>query len=256
MEFDTPDALRNYLKEHPNADKSKHTVLERAEEAVEKEEGILAGMAKSRWNAFKAVGKGVINFIKKSPEVVKKFVVDKEYRDAATTHAALAIQNAPTKVIEAAVNKAKREAKDYGTAIKTFGRILKGEKPSNEEKRVLAEVATGLAFTIAGVALTGGLAGGAKAFASGVAQSFATGVAKKLALVTVTDALGDYPTLLDMHDTFSGASDLLSKLASEKGSTSDEDFFAAVLTKKIAERLKAGLDDQFVAEAIAEMDED
>jgi hypothetical protein len=67
--------------------------------------------------------------------------------------------------------------------------------------------------------------------------------------------LGDYPTLLDMHDTFKGAGSLIGHMLKlgESEDKSDEAFLAAVLASKVGEKLAKGLPDELVAGGIQEM---
>lgn len=193
-EFATEKALSEYLHEHPDADKSKHSVdkAEKAEGGKDegsKDEGSkgLKGMAegkakeiqgklKTLFAVAKGIHKGVKEAIQAAPAKVQEFVVDPEARKKATSQAAAAIKKAPESIAKHIWESAKDELKDVKTAGKAVKKLFKKpiEQWTKEDKKALYSVAV----YAAGAALSA--AGGGPIVAAGaVGKSFVSHVAVK-----------------------------------------------------------------------------
>lgn len=201
-EFATEKALSEYLREHPDADKSKHTV-DKAEKSEggkdegeskgksegKKDEGSkgLKGMAegkakeiqgklKTLFAVAKGIHKGVKEAIQAAPAKVQEFIVDPEARKKATSQAAAAIKKAPESIAKHIWESAKDELRDVKTAGKAVHKLFKKpiEEWTKEDKKALYSVAV----YAAGAALSA--AGGGPIVAAGaVGKSFVSHVAMK-----------------------------------------------------------------------------
>jgi hypothetical protein len=262
FEFPSPEALKQYLHDHPGADKSKHTVAKPGDHAPAKEEapqdkakadepkseghGDAKPKAKTSWkDLVKNLSEKAKSFVQKAPEHVKSFVHDEKFRRDALMKAHEAIVNAPEKFMKKVVHEAKHEAHEFHLAGKGVLAVVKGGKMSDEEKKAVKTVVTHIAITAVATALSGGLAGGAAAMLKGTAGSFLTGLAKKIVLKAVLDPLGHLPTLEEYHEIAHGSWHVLhhvmEHLASEetgKDNMSPEDTLQAYVAYAAAKGIK------------------
>ena len=207
-EFPSDKRLREYLRDHPQADKSKHTVV-KPERKTDSKPSLKERLTKA---------------LKGIPEKARKFVEDESYRKTALKDAAKSIEDAPAKSIEdapakfisKAIQHAKKEAESFKLAGQGIKAAMKGDKLSADQKTAVKAVARDIAITIAVTALTGGVA----ALASKSAASFVTTIAKKIALNAVTDDFGD---LLTNLETAKGAAEGLFAFFVKLAKTEDPD---------------------------------
>lgn len=136
-EFSSPEALEEYLKEHPGADKSKHTVKGEAPKPSEKAEGWLA----------------------KAKGTVKSFFTDENARRGMLTKAAESINEAPEKLGQKALDSIKGQVKEAKTAYGGVKAALGGGKVSDEQKAAMKTVGLKLATAVAATALAAALPG-------------------------------------------------------------------------------------------------
>ena len=189
MEFATPEALQKYLKNHPNADPSLHSVKDSGKDG-DQEEVSLADRIKKMPAQVKA-------YLKEAPEAVKKFVEDKEYRKQVVVGAKDSIKNLPRRTFEHARDAVVTEVEGFKTACDGVKTFLKGGKLTPEHKEAIKAVALDVAVTVAVVAVTEGLGAGLRGVARASAESFSTGLAKKLAYKSLTPKAGIVTTLQD-----------------------------------------------------------
>ena len=235
IEFDSPEALQKYLKDHPNADKTKHKVKKPSEEdgsgasgkKPKKPEGKEKGQGdhadhgeghddhgeghddhddgedhslgeeighafkhtfKGFANAAKSLSKGAVKFFKESPEVVKKFVTDKEYRKETLAKSAKTLKEMPKKTFDGFKNGIKHTAEEFKDALGGVGNVLTGKKMTKKQKKAFAHLTVHATLAVATAALTGGTAG----LAGHATQNFVNATARKIAGNALTQGLGDF----------------------------------------------------------------
>ncbi len=184
-EFPSEGALKEYLKEHPEADKSKHTVTEGEEKSKEpekKERATGAGALKEELNVkMNAVSKESIQTwassfgsfagkklarlgkaILESPAQVQHFVTDKKHRKEVLSSISNGIKESADALREAALKEVKTQGKSYKRAAKAVKKLITppSTKLNATEMRSLAWSTTRLAASI-GTAVALGPAAGA-----------------------------------------------------------------------------------------------
>lgn len=201
-EHPSEEAMREYLKEHPNAKPENHIVRpshqkpETNEEIGEIPDEALEEDApaskepkshKERLNSFlsgiKGISKSMADSIAKSDVKLQTFIMDPEARKASLSEMAEHIKKAPAKMVTSIYNGAKKELKE----LKHAGHALKkalGKPPKTwdaEDKKAVYSAA----LYVAGAALAA--AGGPAMVAGAIGKSFAIHVATK-AIHHVLDA--------------------------------------------------------------------
>lgn len=245
MEHSSPEALKEYLTEHPKADPSKHLVREHG-----KEEGHGGGHGhddkpkkslKERMQALKET-------VKNLPGAAKKFVEDHTHRKEVMGKAGTSIKKSPgtyLKKLKETWDHEKHEFKETGKGIAA---VMKGGKPTPEQKKAMKTVATHLAITTAAAALTS-----ASPALAGLA--IGEGLAKHIALKAVTKMLGDLHVLEELGHIGHGLHHVLDKIAAdEEGGDeklSPEDAFSALIMKKVMEQMDQ-LSDEDMADILEE----
>lgn len=235
-EFPSEKALRNYLRDHPQADKSKHTVSDGKDEPKSEEK---KPSLKERLTAI----------LKSVPEKAKQFVEDATFRKEALSKAVTSVKKSPEKFATNALKHIKKEGEAFKIAGQGVKAALSGKPLSKAQKKAVKTVARDIALTVAVTALTGGVAG----LAHKSALSFVTALAKKISLNAVTDDFGDLITNLETaKGAASGVFQFFTKLSKkddpheilaqlvtaqvvkELGKFSEEDMVAAI--EKLANR--------------------
>jgi hypothetical protein len=218
-EFSSPEALKEYLKEHPGADKSKHTVA-KPEEAkkpeaekephAEKEHG--EQKPKKSWKErFKGLTEAAVSFVKNAPKVTKQFIEEDAFRRKTLMSAHKTLTEAPKKMVQNLVETAKHEVKEFKEAGAGIKAVIKGGKMNDHQRKAFKAVATHLAIGAAAAALT----------ASGVGTAmgvFAKGMARHIAMKSVTKALGHLHVIEELEHIGHGVTHFLSHLASDQQS--------------------------------------
>lgn len=201
-EFPSEKALRNYLQDHPQADKSKHTVSDRKDESSKQEEEKKPSL-KERLTAV----------LKKVPETAKKLVQDEEFRKKQFQGAAQAMEKAPGRVVQNVLKHIKKDAKEFKDAAQGIKTVMGGGKMTPEQKKAVKSVARNLAIEVTIAALTGGVA----SLASRSALSFTKTIATKIAYNAVTDDIGNLLSDFDYaKDLATGVFQVVRKLGAEK----------------------------------------
>lgn len=168
-EFPSDKALKEYLREHPQADRSKHTVSEGKEEKKP------------------SLKERLTRVLKSVPEKARKFVQDESYRRQKCQDLSAAIEKAPGKVVQNAIRHIKRDVEQFKTAAHGVKAVIKGEKMTPEQKKAVIAVARNLAIEITLAALTAGVGG----LAGRTVVGFAKTIATKIAYNAVTGEFGD-----------------------------------------------------------------
>jgi hypothetical protein len=250
-EFSSPEALHEYLHEHPGADKSLHTVKKHEDHkpAPEKSETKhehepaheKAGPKKSWGERFKSLGDKAKKFVTDAPKAVKSFIEDEAVRKKALDGALKHIKDAPKNVVKRVVEAAKEEVHEFKEAGHALHKLVKGEKPSKEEHAAMRKVAMHMAIGVTAAALS---AGGAPLAAAGV---FGKSLIKKIALKAVTRSLEHAHTLGEVGEIGHGLVELMDKFAAEGGD--DMDKFGQLVAAAVAKELES-FDSNSLAEAL------
>jgi len=241
FEFPSPEALRKYLHDHPQADKSKHTVEKKDEKEDKPEE-----KKKSWGERLKSLGDKAKKFVEAAPKAVRQFIEDESFRRKAMVDASEALAKAPEKIVRSVVDAAKEEVHEFREAGSGVAKIVKGEKPSKEETTAMRKVALHMAIGVAAAALSSGgapLVGGA---------SLAKGIARKIALKAVTHVLEHVNTLHEVGEIGHHLMDVMEKLAAEGKKPEPMDAFGRLVAAAVAKELKNGADPDDLAEAVEE----
>lgn len=247
-EFPSPEALHDYLHEHPQADKSKHTVKQHEEHH--------GGPKKSLKERLESLSDKAKTFVKNAPSDFKKFVDDEAHRRKVVHAMHAVVEKLPKSVLENAKKAVKHEIHEFKTASEGIHAVLKGEKMTDKQKKAVKTVAFDVALTVATAAVTGGAAGlGLGGFAAKVGESFVKALAKKLALRTVTHGLGHVSTAEELSHFGHGLLEHLVHLAGEEGDDKETDLVVAYITKLVADELK-DIDPDVIAEALEEASSD
>lgn len=237
-EFSSPEALKEYLKEHPEADPKKHTVRKKdkglKDVAVEK--------VKQDIGALKNLSKSALGWLKKAPTSVQKFVSDPEARKTTLKAAQSSLKEGAKNYAKQLAEVAKKTGEDYKTAGGAVQDVLQGKKLSSDQKKAVRNVAIQMGILAAGAALagSGGLSG---------AAYMAKGLAKYVAQKAAKNVLGDIYALKNVGKLGGGVMDLFEKFGAEK--KDHEKALAALVLAKVHEEL-AKIDDEGIAEALEE----
>ena len=258
IEFPSQKALDTYLGEHPNADKSKHTVKDwdkhkpkdsapkpKSEDSdtTPKGEGSKSpSVTEGFFSKLKSkVHAGVKEAVEGASKKVQSFVTDSKARKEMTSDMVSALKASPKKILDSVTASAKKEVKEIkhaGTAMKKLF-----EKPP--EKWGKEDFKAVYATAVYAAAAVVGAAGGGPLMAAGaLGKSFAAHVAAKA-----------MHHVLDTGFTHGEAGHLALEgvhliLASEK----EPDYEAALvahLTSAVGAVLAKGVTDEDMAEVLA-----
>ena len=257
-EFSTPKALRDYLHEHPNADKTKRHVRKPEQKPTKPQEspakseeheeshGEHETPKKSWGDHFKSLSKDAKSLFQEAPKAVKKFFEDEGHRRKVLTGAADSLANLPKNAVKSVVATVKKEVEEYQEAAEGVKAVLKGGKMSHHQKKALRTCAFHIGLTVAAATLT--VSGGPFAFAGAVGKSLARHVAMKSA----AKALGHIHVLSELgeigHSTMESLSEVFDKLAADKKLDPDEilvRFVSALMSKEMG-----NLSNEDLAEAL------
>lgn len=225
-EHASPEALKQYLKDHPNADPKNHTVGGGGD-------GKGSGGALGK---LKGLGAKAMKALKAAPKEVQKFFSDPAARKEALGKAADALKKAPGKAAHAALHAAQHTAEEYKHAGGALKALASGKKPSKEEKKALVSV--GIAV---GVAALSAATGGIGAFAGTLGKN----TLKHMALAAVNPLAGDAFTLYEGGHLAEG---LAHVFASDQHRTAEDKqdaamkAYAEMVVKAVTKQLEAGLD--------------
>jgi len=263
--FSTPEALRKYLHDHPDADKAKHKVekSEHSGPAKDKPSGEHGEKhedhdddhgdhddeheKKPLPEKLKSWGSRALSALKNAPASVQKFVGDEGFRRKTLQDAHEALTKAPEKIVKNALKTVKDEVKEFKTAGTAIGKLVKGGEISKHEKHALKTVGFHIALTAAATALTatGPLAG---------AALFGKSLVRHVAMKAVSNALGHMHVLDELGHIGHGIAHIMSKLAAEGKGDTDEvmaHFFIAAVAKELK-----GVKDEDIRKLLEEGGED
>lgn len=255
MEFSSPEALENYLKEHPHADKSRHTVVEHSSEGKgesggKSEEGGGSGV-KGKLKALidKVKPKGsILSALKKAPEAVHKFVADGEYRGAALKKMAEGAKKSPKALGKKIAQAAKKELHEIQHATHAAKKLFK--KPpgpfSKEDKKALYAAGAYVAHTVMAAIPPGG----AIMAAGALGNSFAAHIGLKTVSSLLDTGFVHYEWAASL---FHGVGHILEHSASAKVAEDDDtggdddkltEAFMEALVRVVTEKMEKGLSEE------------
>lgn len=249
-EFGSPEALRDYLHEHPQADKSKHTVVKKDhDDHGDDHGGEHKEEPKKSWKErLKGLSEKASNFIKNAPKTVHKFIEDESFRKKTAQDAHKALVETPEKFAKKALTAAKEEVKEFKEAGHGIAALMKGKKMTGHQKKALKTVATHMAISVAAAAMT---ASGPLAAAGMVGKA----LVKHVALKSVSNLLGKAHVLEELGHIGHGVHHLLDKLAAEK-KDDPEEVLMNLIAAAVAKELEGGISDADLKEAFAAMEDE
>lgn len=237
-EFSSPEALKEYLHDHPNADKSKHHVKKDHGDGGDHKEA----PKKSLKERLKSLSEKAQSFVKSAPKEVSKFLNDENHRRKTVQDAHKELEKAPSKLVKNVVDTVKHEVHEFKEAGAGIKAVLSGKKMNDHQKKALKTVAFHVGLTVAATALT--VSGGPLA---GLA-AFGKSMAKHVAMKAASNALGHLHILEEMGHVGHGVKHILDKLAAEEKADEDEvlvKFVMALMAKELKK-----LEDGDLAEVI------
>jgi len=267
FEHPSPEARRDYLKEHPQANPANHTVKKpgkhpppaehgkKEEPKKDKEHGEEHGekheeeKPKKSWKErLKGLSEAAVKFVSGAPKAVKQFIEDDAYRRGALMAAHKAFTEAPEKIVASVKNTVKHEVKEFKLAGQGIAAVLKGGKMSKHQKEAMKTVSFHMGVGIAAAALT---AAGPLA----AVGTFAKGLARHIAAKSVSNAMGHLHVLDEFGHIGHGVKHFMEHMSSD--ATKEEGSPEAVLYRALlaAEKgEKADPEDvlaNFIAAAVA-----
>lgn len=244
MEHSSPEALQEYLRAHPAADPSKHEV-----KSPEKGHGDSHGHgdSPSKGGLLSAI-KGLGPKLKGAPAAAKKFFEDPAHRKEVLKGAGKHLRDVPKKYVASLIETAKHEVHEFKEAGHGIAAVVKGKKPTPEQKKAIKQVATHLAISASAAALTA-----ASPALAGLA--IGKGLAKHVALKAAAKAVADLHILEEVSHIGHGLHHLLHLASEDKDEklTPDE-AFAALVLQKVAEEVEK-LSDKDIGDALEDKDE-
>jgi hypothetical protein len=165
---------------------------------------------KKSWKErMKGLGAKALDFVKKAPDDVKKFIEDEGHRRKVLQGIHKTLVEAPEKFVKNAIHTVKEEVHEYKEAGAGVKAVIKGGKMTSSQKKAFKTVAVHMAISIAASAVisSGPL---------GIASTFAQGTAKTLAMKAVARALEHVAVLQEVAHIGHGIGGLLTHLASTR----------------------------------------
>jgi hypothetical protein len=243
-EFSSPEVLKEYLHDHPQADKTKHTV-----KSPEHHEN----KPKKSWSD---IAKGLTlkaqSFVRNAPDEIKKFVNDEHFRSRALMAAHKALIESPEKFVGNAWKQAKHEVHEFKEAGEGIRSWMSGNGMSKEQASAFRKVATHVAIATAAGALGAGIAtgAGAAAISKGVLGAFISSSAKKIVVKSVLKRLEHLPAFEEIAHIGHHLVELADKFAAEEETLKDpEEVMQLLITAAVAKSIKE-LDPETLQEAI------
>jgi len=266
FEFPSPEALKKYLHDHPDADKSKHTVKKPGDhdekkpegdkgEAKKDDHGHGGEKPKKSWkDMFKSLSAKAKNFVEKAPGEIKKFVMDEDHRYEVLFKANKAISEAPAKFVHNAIKETKHEVEEIKHAGKSLVKVMKGGKLDADEKKNLRKIATHVAIAATAGALGAGIGASVAMMAKGAVGAFVSSMSKKIALKAVARHLEHLPTVEELSHIGHGGEELIQHIVEHLDKLAAEDIdpqkaFEGFIAGAVAKELK-DLDPDVVKEAL------
>lgn len=233
MEHSSPAEMKQYLKDHPNADRKNHHVEKHDEGGEHKDHE--EAPKKSLKEHLKTLSDKAQSFVKESPAEVKKFLTNDSHRRKTLMSAHGALTSAPEKVVKRVINTVKEEIHEFKEAGAGIKAVLSGKKMDAHQKKAFKKVAFHVGLTVAATALT--VTGGPFA---GMA-AFGKSMVKHVAMKAASSALGHLHVLEEMGHIGHGVQHIIEKFAADgeaKKMSAEQtmvEFVMAAMAKEIKE---------------------
>ena len=248
MEFPNQEALKDYLHEHPHADKSNHWVS-KSKVKPKEDEGTFFSGVKEFLEEHLGHAKHVHALVKQAPAHVQKFIADPKHREVIIAKGVEEAKKSPKKLLDKAIYLVKDEFNEKKVGLHAAGKVLSGKEITKEEKAALVESVRDIAVSVMLSVFAGG---GLAAVGSGLVSGLAMGVAVRMFSDTVDK-------LTDIKDTATVSSKVvqyglpvLKKLV-HLGSEAENDTqeaIAALIVSEVLNRLSKGISDEDVTYAL------
>ncbi len=255
FEFPSEKALEEYLHEHPQADKSKHTVKEHEEKGApekkpdSKPEGGKGDEKKPKsWGErLKNLSEKAKKFVEAAPKALKEFIEDPKKREQTIANVVENLRSAPGKIVDRVVDAAKEEVHEFKEAGHGLSKVMSGKKPSEEESKAIKKVALHMTIAITAAALS---SGGAPFVAAG---AFGKSLIRKVAMKAVKKSLEHVHMMSELGEIGHGLSEVMDKMAAENKAKEVDPTtaFAHLIASSVAEELESHTDED-VADALDE----
>jgi len=292
-EFPNERALKQYLKEHPQADTSKHFV----EKGKERKKGEPPPLPEKRKKSeppplpekkkseppplpkkkspepkeepehddddetsvekvvgkLRSFGEKAMQVFYKAPKAAQDFVTDPAVRSKAIETAVDTLKKAPRKLVHNLIETAKHEVHEFKEASEGVKEVLKGGKMSKQQRKAFRTVAFHMGLTAAAAALT------ATGPLSGAA-SMGKAIARHIAAKAVHNALGRLHVMDEIGHVGHGIAHVLTKLAAEQQQgkpekLTPEEVMAQFIMAAVAKEIEQ-LDTDGIGEALEAAEEE
>jgi len=240
FEFPTDEAREKYLKEHPGADPSKHTVNETEKALAKTDEAQPEKKKPSFLDKLKGVSEAARAALKKAPEAARKFFTDENHRRKVLQDLSKTMDEAPGKYAKKLIETAKHEVHEFQEAGSAVRDVLNGKKLSDEQKKAVKTVAIHMGITLTAAAL------GTSGVLAGLAFT-GKALAKHIALKAAARSLGHMHTMGELGHIGEGVAGILDKFAATKEEHDPDEILAALVLRSVKEEL-ANLDEEDLAE--------
>jgi hypothetical protein len=171
IEFGTNKELQRYLRQHPNADKTKHTVTKSEAPKGEDPPKDSGGSFQDFVSKVKGAKQSIVDAVKKAPQEVQQIFTDSEHRKQFLGDVASNVKKSPKAVAMRIIKSAKSEVHEIKHAVGAAKKLFK--KPpgpfSKEDKKALYSAGA----YVAGAMLAAVPPGTMIAAASALSHSFA-----------------------------------------------------------------------------------
>jgi hypothetical protein len=284
MEFDTQEAMDKYLKDHPGADKSKHTVkdvhgdsddgdprfMALEDQAKLHTKHILFDDFADAWKASKgafsklvesvkptsAKRKDIVDNLKKASESTRTFFSNRQYRRKKMGELGKSIKNGAKAIGHRIMHAAKAEVHEIGVGVKALKQVLTpGAKHLDKKQK---KALYGLGAYVAGASMT--LAGaGALMATAAVGKSFALHVGIKAVSHLADSFFTHFEWGVEGSHILHGVGHVMSHLASSRTSAdsdADQQAIMEALVLSVSTVLSDGMSDEDVDRMLSGAEDD
>jgi len=236
-EFSSPDALKKYLHDHPDADRSLHHVEKHEpKKHHEDDHGDNHDKKPKSWKErLKTLSSKAQEFIKSAPKEVSRFLNDEQHRKAVATKASEALANLPEASVKRVIDTVKHEVHEFKEASEGIRAVLGGKKMNDHQKKALKTVAFHVGLTLAATTLT--VSGGPLVGMAAFGKSMVRHVAMKAA----SNSLGHLHILDELGHVGHGIQHILHHTASEK--QDPDEVLVTYVSRLMADAIKDMKDD-------------
>lgn len=163
--FGTREEMQNYLKKHPNADRTKHHVVEPKGPQKKEDDGEAATKTKGGFFArvaekFKDVKDSVLAVIKKSPEHVHQYLGDPTYRKEVAGKMVTTAKKSPKKILTTMLHAVHHEYKENKQGIAALRKLAGKGSLDKSDKKALYSLGAYIAVSTLATIPPGGIIAG------------------------------------------------------------------------------------------------